>query len=762
MKIAALYARVSGEQQRDSNTIASQTEALVAYAERHGYRVAPDMIIEDDGYTGAVLERPGLERVRDLAAEGRIEAVLVHAPDRLSRRYAYQVLIIEELARQGVETVFLNAPSMETPEDHLLVQFQGMIAEYERAQILERSRRGKRHRARHGDIAVLSGAPYGYRYHKKTPDSDAFYEIVEPQASVVRDVHRYYTCDHMSIGAIARKLNERAVPTSSGRSRWERSVVWAMLRNPAYKGRACFGKTRTAPRQRVRALRQRDGFAGRNSVGHERPREDWIEIPVPAIVSEHTFALAEERLQQNKVFSRRRTRTPSVSQGLVACGKCGYALYRTSAQTSARKISYYRCLGSDSWRHLNGPLCNSRPVRQDLLDDIVWTELVRLLEDPALVKAEIDRRLEAARVSDPNQQREADLRHRLIRVRKGIDRLVTAYQEELITIDELRDRTPELRRQEQALHRELQSAVDRVKDRETYLRLAETLTGFLARLRSSAETLDIAERQRIVRLLVKEVLVTEDKITIRHSIPISGSPGGGPDPSKPGNGGPEDGSYLLRSGRHDSPLRGPPLRIAQLARLHHSGVQPLPNRSSYHSVSHPSVQKAPQVPPIHAAEEVLDVQVDYPATSELHQPLPKHIQRLVSATPRPESVRAIQKVLLVHRLQHHQHRALEDFVLQRRDANRACLARSRLLQMHPAHRRRSIPPGLEPFEQPRQVRLQFGLVLRRRHPIHTRRRVLAYSPVGFTHPYIINMMRQRRQGQLRLPLSQLRYLALSR
>ena len=127
---------------------------------------------------------------------------------------------------------------------------------------------------------------------------------------------------------------------------------------------------------------------------------------------------------------------------------------------------------------------------------------------------------------------------------------MNAYQEELITIDELRDRTPELRRQEQALHRELQSAVDRAKDREIYLRLAETLTGFLARLRSSAESLDIAERQRIVRLIVKEVLVTEDKITIRHSIPISGSPAGGPDPSKPGNDSTEGEGYLLRSGRH--------------------------------------------------------------------------------------------------------------------------------------------------------------------------------------------------------------------
>ena len=396
MKIAALYARVSGEQQRDSNTIASQTEALVAYAECHGYRVAPDMIIEDDGYSGAVLERPGLEHVRDLAAEGRIDAVVVHAPDRLSRRYAYQVLVMEELARQGVETVFVNAPSTETPEERLLVQFQGMIAEYERAQILERSRRGKRHRAHRGEVAVLGGAPYGYRYHKKTPESDAFYEIVEPQASVVREVYRYYTCDHLSIAAITRRLNERGVPTSTGRSRWERSTVWAMLRNPAYRGKACFGKTRQLPRRYVtRPLRLSGAAASATTGGHEKPREEWIEIPVPAIISEETFALAEERLAMNKVHSPRRTKKPRVVQGLVSCGKCGCALTRGAVQTTARRISYYRCLGSDSWRHLGGPLCDSRPVRQDLLDDVVWNEVVRLLEDPALIGAEIDRRLES-------------------------------------------------------------------------------------------------------------------------------------------------------------------------------------------------------------------------------------------------------------------------------------------------------------------------------------------------------------------------------
>ena len=167
------YARVSGDQQKNENTIASQTAALIAFAGDHGYGVAPDMVFEDDGYTGATLERPGLERVRDSAAEGRIDAVLVHAPDRLSRKYACQVLLMEEFARNGVETVFVKAPVMATAEDRLLVQFQGMIAEYERAQIPERSRRGKRHRARLGEVSVLSGAPYGYRYHKKTPESDA-------------------------------------------------------------------------------------------------------------------------------------------------------------------------------------------------------------------------------------------------------------------------------------------------------------------------------------------------------------------------------------------------------------------------------------------------------------------------------------------------------------------------------------------------------------------------------------------------------------
>ncbi|WP_287986815.1 recombinase family protein [Acidiphilium sp.] len=558
MKAAAIYARVSSEQQKEENTIASQTAALVEFAREQGYSVSDEWVIEDEGFSGASLLRPGLERLRDLAAEGHIEAVLIHSPDRLSRKYAYQVLLTEEFARHGVETIFLKAPHSGTPEDQLMLQFQGMIAEYERAQILERSRRGKRHRAKAGEVSVLCGAPYGYRYIRKTSDAPARYEIDAAEAEVVRLVYDKYTVKGLSIAAIARLLREMDLPTRRRVTRWERSVVWAILRNPAYKGTACFNKTQVGPRQKVTRPFRLTGRTvhGEKSCGHERPRDEWIEIPVPAIVSEETFALAAERLADNKRFAPRRTIEPSIVQGLVSCRKCGYALSRTSTRTSARKIHYYRCLGSDAWRHLGGAVCDSRPIRQDLLDQIVWQEVIRLIEDPALIQAELDRRLDAARAAEPTKRRQEALERELTRIGKSMERLLTAYQEDLVSLDELRRRMPELRAREQSMHIELQAIVDQAADRMSLLRLAETLTAFLQRLRASAESLDIPERQKIVRLLVKEVLVDNDAIMIRHSIPshprISPTRTEPPSDSKSRV---ADQSYLLRSGSDDAILR---------------------------------------------------------------------------------------------------------------------------------------------------------------------------------------------------------------
>jgi site-specific DNA recombinase len=419
-----------------------------------------------------------------------------------------------------------------------------MIAEYERAQIVERSRRGKRHRAKSGSINVLSGAPYGYRYMKKTENSSAYYEVIEGQAEVVRSVFSLYTEGDFSINAIARCLNENDIPTRRGVCRWERSTVWGMLRNPAYKGMACFGKTKRAERQRVtRPLRMRGGFSPRCNCSQERPREDWIEIPVPAIVREETFALAQERLEQNKRHSPRHTIEPTLLQGMLVCSRCGYAFYRTSTRTSKKKIYYYRCLGSDDYRHPNGRICQNRPIRQDYLDEVVWKHVVQLLENPEVIRSEIQRRIRQIQDSSPTKRRKEIVEKEIVRVDKSIEKLLDAYQEGLLELEELRRRTPDLRKRQQSLKSELGSLEAATVSQQGFLRLAENMEDFLGRLRKTADSMDVVERQKILRLVVKEILIDLETIKIRHSIPLTGN--------SPDSGTLESmavPSYLLRSG----------------------------------------------------------------------------------------------------------------------------------------------------------------------------------------------------------------------
>jgi site-specific DNA recombinase len=271
-------------------------------------------------------------------------------------------------------------------------------------------------------------------------------------------------------------------------------------------------------------------------------------------VSEEMFALAQEQLENNKHHSPRRTIEPTLLQGILICEQCGYGMYRTSTHTSKHKLNYYRCIGSDGYRRLNGPLCTNRPIRQDYLDEFVWNEIIRRLDDPRLIQAEIDRRREAAQKADPLRKREEELRREQARVEKSSERLVTAYQEGLLTLPQLRQRIPALQKQTQALESELQSLKMAAVDQAKYLQLAESLAVFRSKLRVRAEALDIAVRQQILRLLVKEVLVGGDTITLRHSIPIPQSglgSNGSPAPSSGVTGSRPDPGYLLRSG---SPL----------------------------------------------------------------------------------------------------------------------------------------------------------------------------------------------------------------
>jgi len=295
---AAIYARVSGDKQREEQTIESQRSELLQWATELELAVPAEWQFLDDGYSGGALVRPALERVRDLIAEGVIERVLIYSPDRLAREYAHQVLLLEEFRQAGADVRFRRAPSGQTPEDQLVVQFQGMIAQYERAQILERTRRGKRHKALRGVFNVLSGAPYGFRYVPRTDACDARYEVEPLEAEVVREIFGWFVDEQWSIGRIARALTKRHVATRRGKTTWDRSVIWGMLRNPAYAGRAAFRKTQVVERSKV----TRPARTGRlypkseRSSQRTRPRDEWIEIAVPAIVDTSIFERAQEQL----------------------------------------------------------------------------------------------------------------------------------------------------------------------------------------------------------------------------------------------------------------------------------------------------------------------------------------------------------------------------------------------------------------------------------------------------------------------------------
>jgi site-specific DNA recombinase len=568
-RVAAIYARVSSERQRLDETIRSQTVGLRELAAQRGLLVVEDLVFEDEGFSGATLTRPALERLRDRAAEGAFEVVLCHAPDRLARRYAYQVLLLEEFARAGVEVVFVRGGEHSgTPEDELLRQFQGMIAEYERAQIRERTRRGKLHRARTGHQAVMAGAPYGYRFVKKTEHTEGYWEINETEAEVVREVFRRYTEEQVAIAELARWLTSQQVPTRTGKTVWDRSTVWGMLRNPAYHGQAAYGKTKVTDKhgKPTRTTRARGERRGRRQIRVDEPVEQWTFIPVAPLITEQTFELAQQRLASNAHFAKRNTKKPTLLQGILVCRECGYACYRSSTRTTNKRIYYYRCIGSDNYRHVGGRVCHSRPIRADELDGLVWDEVRRLLEDPALVQLEIDRRLTALRTEHPAARRREALERDLTRAAGSIERLIEAYQEQLISLAELRARMPTLRKRQTTLSAQLDTLDAELHDAETYLKLADTLEGFLGRLNDSLDQLSLDEQQHVLRLVVREVLIggDDDKITIRHSIPA---------PT-----GPDDPSFLLR-GSSDLAPAGKHVLALRVRRMDRPGASWRPVRA---------------------------------------------------------------------------------------------------------------------------------------------------------------------------------------
>jgi len=269
--IAALYARVSTEKQEKDETIASQLDALHRAATEGGYEVAPEHIFVDAHHSGARLDRPALDKLRDLAAEGMFEAVLVYSPDRLARQYAHQVIVIEELSRAGCHVVFLNHAFGQSPEEQMLLQIQGVFAEYERALIKERLRRGRLFAARQGR-AAWGNPPYGYTYIPKTDTTPQQLMVQEAEAEIVRQMYRWLIEEELSSYAIEKRLVTQRVPTRAGNKRgWCQSTVIGILRNPLYKGEGYYNRSCRAVSSRPARRRAEASRAPRH-----RSRASWL------------------------------------------------------------------------------------------------------------------------------------------------------------------------------------------------------------------------------------------------------------------------------------------------------------------------------------------------------------------------------------------------------------------------------------------------------------------------------------------------------
>ncbi|MDP2637385.1 MAG: recombinase family protein, partial [bacterium] len=388
----ALYARVSGDKQAKENTIESQIEDIESRIAKDGFEITKELVFVDNGVTGTTLARPGLERLRECVFNGTVDKIYVHCPDRLARKYAHQVLLMEEFHNRGIQVIFIHQPPGDTPEGALLEQVQGIIAEYERTKILERTRRGKKHAAQRGDVSVMSAAPYGYRYVPKEAGHASFV-VCDLEAEIVRQIFEWVGMEGKSISYVSRELSVQGVLTQTGKSMWNRSTVWGMLNNPAYKGVAAYGKTKTGPKRgRLRLAKGQPNCSKRSGSLYPVPEEEWTFVPVPAIVSEDLFDRAQEVLKQNKSRLRESSRGPRyLLQGLLVCQHCRYALYGSGHGT---KYQYYRCSGTDAGRFGGEPLCDNPTVQIAQLDAVVWQEVEQLLHNPELIRSEYRRRLD--------------------------------------------------------------------------------------------------------------------------------------------------------------------------------------------------------------------------------------------------------------------------------------------------------------------------------------------------------------------------------
>ena len=516
---AAIYARVCSERQEKERTIGSQLEALRAYAAQNGMEIVEEFT--DEGYSGARLDRPALDRMRDLAERRSFEVLLTYCTDRLARKFVLQALILEELERFGVKTIFLEGGAADDPLSKLTHQITGAVAEFERTKITERYRRGKLYRARCGEI-VSPDVPFGYMKIPRRDGVPAHAEIQEPEAVIVRRIFDSYVKESLTVRQIAKQLTLDRIPTPRNVGQWSWSAVDRILREEAYIGTYYYNRKHCVPVE---------GSYGKKRQRFKctlRPKEEWIPISVPPIIDLATFHAAAGRARENEAFSPRNLQEGGyLLRKLVRCGRCGCSCSAlTSKQTYNEQVHcshYYSCLRTTSG-FLKQERCSQRRIRADVLDELVWEEVSTRLQDPALVmEAYQDHKTHrrVARQQDEASQKDDRLKEQIKLANRELSRLLDAYQYGAIELSELQKRRQLVSSRLEVLNREQDLLTKMAAEKQKQSDIQESLTEFACLVSSSLKRISFENKQKLLRVVLDKVVVNDWRVDVYYNIPLS-------------------------------------------------------------------------------------------------------------------------------------------------------------------------------------------------------------------------------------------------
>ncbi len=520
---AVIYTRVSTDEQGKGFSLPTQLEACRKHAVDRGYVVVAEYT---EDYTGSVLDRPELTRLRDMVASGAIQTVVVYDMDRMSRKAAHQMYLEEEFKKAGVAIDYVIGDYTDSPEGTLHKQIRAVIAEYEREKIKERTLRGKRGRAQAGSVLVGRVAPYGYDYDRG--ERSGSLRINEDEAAIVRQIFHWYvngdeTGKPLGRLAIANRLSQVAAPTKNdltgfrkakkGYGIWSKSTVGRMLTSEVYAGTWYYNRHQRTSRTTSRA----------------RDRRDWIPVNVPAIIDRELWDAAQQRAHDNRINSPRNTKHDYLMRGRLRCADCGL-LFRARTEPRGKVKGYYSCGGQKiehSVDFQNKP-CH-RSLRQEDVDDRVWERIKTVLLNPALLTDSM--RQKQAEISQERQlkaQHQANIDKQLDLNRAQQGKLLRTYLADNTLISEtvfasemtrLRDDATRLEQERDLLAQDMTTSED-VSD-ETIKQVED----FCENVRKGIEAFTFADKLAVVEILnitgivYRGVTRTDDTIVLSGFMP---------------------------------------------------------------------------------------------------------------------------------------------------------------------------------------------------------------------------------------------------